>query len=477
MRLGCQGVFEGKVICFRHFRRQSGYRETESTGEEMKNMFPADFMWGVSSASYQIEGAVKEGGRGESIWDRFSHIPGNIYEDENGDTASDFYHRWREDIQCMKDLGIPAFRLSLAWPRIFPEDEYRINEKGLQFYEQVLLELKKQGIAAAVTLYHWDLPQWAQDRGGWANREIIRWYSLYCLAVMQRFDGLVEKWITFNEPWVACFEGYYTGNFAPGIRDFSTALLAAHNMLCAHGEAVNQFRNRGIKGEIGITLNLSPKQPQSDREADRSAAVRRDGYANRWFLDPVFRKCYPQDMWEWYEQQGVILPQVAEGDMERIAAPVDFLGVNYYNIDSTAACENEWPLFFRQGRHTFPNTIYNWPITEWGLTQLLCRLQEEYNVKAIFVTENGLSSIDNVQQDGTVRDPARIDYLKRHIGACAEAIRLGVRLKGYFIWSFLDSFEWNTGYLHPFGLVHVDRLTGKRTVKESGYWLRDFLAS
>ena len=436
----------------------------------MKRKFPEDFIWGVSAASYQIEGAFREGGRGESIWDRFSHIPGNVRNDDNGDVSVDFYHRWREDIAIIKELGIPAFRFSLAWPRIFPADENGINEEGLLFYEAVLRELKAQGIAAVVTLYHWDLPQWAQDRGGWANREIVDWYCRYCRTVMQRFDGLVERWITFNEPWVACFEGYYTGNFAPGIRDFSMALQCAHNMLLSHGAAVRLFREDGYRGEIGITLNLSPKEPESDSAADRAAAVRRDGYANRWFLDPLFKERYPQDLTDWYEAQDVRLPKILPGDMQLIAVPVDFLGINYYNIDKTRACDGEWPLGFTQGRHDLPNTIYNWPITEWGLTQLLIRLKDEYAVPALFITENGLSALDNISLDGQVHDPYRIDYLQRHIGACLDAVEQGVPLRGYFVWTLLDNFEWNTGYYNRFGLVHVDRRTQKRTRKDSAYW-------
>ena len=434
-------------------------------------------MWGVSSASYQIEGAAFEDGRGESIWDRFSHMPGRVQNDDTGDVAVDFYRRYREDIACIRELGIPAFRFSIAWPRIFPADEYQVNEKGLAFYENVLLELKKQGIAAVVTLYHWDLPQWAQNRGGWGNREIIGWFGRYCETLMKRFDGLVEKWITFNEPWVACFEGYYTGSFAPGIRDFSLALQAAHHMLCAHGEAVRIFRRNNVQGEIGITLNLSPKEPATDRPEDVAAAIRRDGYANRWFLDALFRKAYPADMLAWYEAQGVVLPVTRPEDAEGIAEPVDFLGINYYNIDPTRACEGEWPLGFTQARHLYPETVYGWPVTEWGLTQLLCRLQEEYGAKALYVTENGLSAKDYVQLDGRVEDPARIDYLKRHIGACHDAIEKGAALKGYFVWTLLDNFEWNTGYFNQFGLVHVDRRTQKRTVKQSGYWYGQMIAA
>ena len=329
----------------------------------MSRIFPEGFLWGVSSASYQIEGAVCEDGRGESIWDRFCRIPGNIRNGDTGDVAADFYHRWREDIETMRELDIPAFRFSIAWPRIFPDDEYRVNEKGLAFYENVLRALQEKGIAAVVTLYHWDLPQWAQNRGGWANREIVDWYGRYCETVMKRFDGLVEKWITINEPWVASFEGYYTGNFAPGIRDFSTALLSAHHMLCAHGKAVRLFRDGGYKGEIGITLNLSPKHPETDSAKDRAAAVRRDGYANRWFLDPLYGKGYPADMISWYESQGVVLPAVLPEDPELIAEKADFLGINYYNIDMTRACEGEWPLGFTQGRHSFPTTMYDWPVT------------------------------------------------------------------------------------------------------------------
>ena len=441
----------------------------------MRKQFSEDFAWGVSSASYQIEGAVKEDGRGESIWDRFSHMPGRVRNDDTGDVAVDFYHRYKEDIRLLGQLGIPYFRLSIAWPRIFPADERQVNEKGLAFYEEVLRELRAQGICAVVTLYHWDLPQWAQDRGGWANREIIGWFGRFCRTVMERLDGLVEKWITINEPWVACFEGYYTGNFAPGIRDFSTALLSAHHMLCAHGEAVRIFRSGGYRGEIGITLNLSPKHPATDSKADEAAARRRDGYANRWFLDPLYQKGYPEDMLAWYQAQGVVLPAVLPDDMACIAAQTDFLGVNYYNIDMTRACEGEWPLGFTQGGHVLPNTVYDWPVTEWGLKELLKRLTDDYGIRALYVTENGLSAKDNVQLNGRVDDYGRIDYLARHIGACHDAIEEGVPLKGYFVWTLLDNFEWNTGYFNQFGLVHVDRRTQVRTIKQSGYWYADVI--
>lgn len=437
--------------------------------------FPDDFLWGVSGASYQMEGAVHEGGRGESIWDRFSHIPGRIANDDNADVAVDFYHRYEEDIRLIKELEIPAFRFSIAWPRIFPHDEAHVNEEGLQFYRRVLEELKHRGIRAVATLYHWDLPQWAQDRGGWANPEIIKWYAAYAYTVMSCLDGLVDCWITFNEPWVAVFEGYYTGNFAPGIRDFSMAVKCAHLMLLAHGMVVSRFRREGLSGKIGITLNLCPKEPETQSEQDRAASDIRDGYMNRWFLDPLFKGSYPADMIDYYRRQGVAVPEMTREEAHLIAVPVDFLGVNYYNIDFTRASSTGWPVYFEQGKTSWPKTVYDWPITEWGLKDILIRLKEEYAPAAIYVTENGMSALDYVSLDGQVHDPYRIDYLDRHIGACHDAISKGVPLKGYFVWSLHDNFEWNTGYRNQFGLIHVDRLTLERTIKDSGYWYRDVI--
>ncbi len=441
----------------------------------MDYVFPQGFQWGVSTASYQIEGGCREGGRGESIWDRFTHIDGNIPNNENGDIACDFYHHYRDDIAKVHEMGIPNFRFSIAWPRIFPENGEDINEEGLQFYDNVLKELEKYGIKAAVTLYHWDMPQWLQDKGGWQNRESIEYFRRYCETVMRRFDGRVAKWMTLNEPWVCAFNGHYWGNFAPGIRDFSAALQTAHHMLCAHGAVVDMFRREGLEGEIGIVLNLCPREPDSDSEADKAAAVRNDGFANRWFLDPIYLGKYPQDMADYYREMGLVLPKIKKGDMELISGKIDFLGINYYYIEFTKACEGNWPLGFQVTTKDYPLTEYGWPIIERGLSDLLIRLDRDYGHPVLYVTENGASFLDCVNIKGKVLDETRLDYIERHILACHRAVESGVDLRGYFIWTLLDDFEWSTGYRNRFGLIYVDHRDHSRIIKKSGRWYRKII--
>lgn len=441
----------------------------------MSYIFPEHFQWGVATAAYQIEGAVREGGRGESIWDRFSRIPGNIQNNDTGDTACDFYHKYAGDIQKVHEMGIPYFRFSVAWPRICPDDSGRINEEGLDFYDRVISELEKYNIKPVVTLYHWDMPQWLQDQGGWQNRKSISSFVQYAEAVFERFRGRVEQWITLNEPWVCAFNGHYWGDFAPGIRDFSAALLAAHHMLCAHGRTVRLFRKKGYKGQIGITLNLCPREGASDRPGDVRAARINDGFANRWFLDPVFKGRYPKDMEVYYREKGVCLPKQEAGDMDIISERIDFLGINYYYVEFTKACEDRWPLHFSVSPLDYPVTEYGWPIVERGLTDLLIRLKEEYGDPRIIVTENGASYLDSANVKGEVLDDNRIDYIERHIIACHKAVEQGVRLEGYYVWTLLDDFEWSTGYHNRFGLIYVDHRSQKRIIKKSGRWYTDVI--
>lgn len=439
----------------------------------MKNcVFPEGFLWGTATASYQIEGAPAEDGKGESIWDRFSHIPGNIDDGSNGDVTCDHYHHYREDVGILKEMGIKNYRFSISWPRIFPDDSGRLNEAGLQFYSDLVDELIQNGIRPLVTLYHWDMPQWAQDKGGWTNRESAVWFAAYCEAVMKRLGDRVDQWITLNEPWVCAFNGYYEGNFAPGLRDFSAALLAAHNMLRAHGMALRLFRDLKLDGRIGITLNLCPKEAASDSPEDQNAARINDGYTNRWFLDPIFKGSYPQDMLTYYRGRGVVLPTIEPGDMELINGPIDFLGVNYYYVEFTQACSGRWPLDFTTTPLHYPVTEYGWPIVPEGLTNLLVRIDREYGQPDILITENGASYLDVVSIKGEVLDETRLDYIERHILACHKAIEQGVHLKGYYIWTLMDDFEWNTGFNNKFGLVYLDRQTCRRTIKKSGYWYK-----
>lgn len=441
----------------------------------MDYIFPEGFQWGVATAAYQIEGAWDEDGKGENIWDRFTHIPGNIPDDANGDVACDFYHKYQEDIQKVHELGIPYFRFSISWARIFPDGPVSVNEKGFTFYERVIAELEHYHIKPVVTLYHWDMPQWLQNRGGWQNRESIGYFCEFCKVMMARFDGRVDKWITLNEPWVCSFSGHYWGDFAPGLQDFSAALQVAHHMLCAHGSVVEMFKKNGYKGEIGIVLNLCPKTPAFDSVEDKNAAVINDGFANRWFLDPLYKGMYPPDMIGYYKMQGVHMPVIEDGDLGSISQPFDFLGVNYYCVEFTKKCEGNWPLHFCTISKDYPVTEYGWPIVEDGLKDLLLRIAEDYRNPQVIVTENGASYLDSVNLKGEVLDHNRIDYIERHMMACHQAVRQGVHLTGYFVWTLMDDFEWSTGYKNQFGLIHIDRRTLGRTIKLSGHWYRGII--
>jgi beta-glucosidase len=431
-------------------------------------VFPKGFVWGAATAAYQIEGAVSEDGRGESIWDRFCRTPGNILGAATGEVACDHYHRWREDVALMKRIGLKAYRFSIAWPRVFPEGRGAVNPKGLEFYSNLVDALLENGIEPYVTLYHWDLPQALQDRGGWTNRDTARRFEEYAVCVFEALGGRVRHFITLNEPWVCAFPGHFEGSFAPGLRDFSAALAAAHHLLMAHGLAVKRFRETGLPGEIGVTLNLCPRESASERAEDVEAARINDGYANRWFLDPLFKGAYPRDMTDFYRGKGLVMPRMEPGDMELIRTPFDFLGVNYYTVEKTVSDPSKWPLGFRLKEAEAPRTNYGWAVVPGGLTDLLTRLDRDYGHPAIYVTENGASYLDAVNLDGEVWDDARADYILRHAAACHDAISRGVDLRGYFVWSLMDTFEWNTGYENPFGLVHIDRRTLSRTLKRSG---------
>ncbi|MCR4656200.1 MAG: beta-glucosidase [Lachnospiraceae bacterium] len=434
------------------------------------HVFPEGFVWGTATASYQVEGAVSEDGRGESIWDHFCRIPGKIRGNDDGNTAADSYHRYREDVAIMKSLGLKAYRFSVSWSRILPSGYGEVNRKGIEYYINLIDELLSAGIEPYVTLYHWDLPQNLQYEGGWANRAVIGHYLNYARILFEAFKGRVTHYMTLNEPWVASITGYGLGQMAPGYKDYSLALRAAHHMLLAHGKAVELFKENGYPGEIGIALNLSPRHPASEKREDIEAAWRNDGSCNRWFLDALKKGKYPEDMLTWYRNRGIDAPPVQEGDMESIMIPVDFLGINYYTIEHTEYDPSDYPLEIRLTTKNLPVTAYGWAVTPEGLTEILTRAYEEYGFKKIYVTENGASYPDIVSEDGKIRDPQRTDYISRHIKACKKALDRGVNLCGYFVWSFIDNFEWNTGYSNTFGLVYRDPESCDRTVKESGYF-------
>jgi len=435
----------------------------------MSKQFPKDFVWGVATASYQIEGAAREGGRGESIWDRYCAIPGNVQDGDTGDVACDHYHLFREDVELMRRMGVKAYRFSIAWPRVLPQGRGEVNEKGLAFYSELVDALLEAGIEPYVTLYHWDLPQALQDIGGWANHEMPEIFLAYAKLIFERLGGRVKHFITLNEPYCAAFLGHYEGRMAPGLHDFSTAVRAAYHMYVGHGMVVKAFRESGLAGEIGIALNLMGRLPLTDKPEDIEAARRADGYLNRWFIEPIMLGRYPQDMVELYQKAGVVLPAFKPEDLALMHQKLDFVGLNYYNDFWVKDAPERWPVrFVIENPKNMPVTDRNWPITESGFADMLLRMKNEYGVEKIIVTENGASYPDVVSLSGEVEDGARCDYLHRHLLAMYEAMEKGAPVEGYFCWSLLDNFEWACGYSSRFGLVYVDYATQRRVVKRSG---------
>ncbi|MFJ4849959.1 MULTISPECIES: GH1 family beta-glucosidase [unclassified Streptomyces] len=435
---------------------------------------PAGFVWGAATASYQIEGAVAEDGRAPSIWDTFSRTPGKVAGGDTGDTACDHYHRWPEDIGLMRRLGLDAYRFSIAWPRVMPQGGGEVNPAGLAFYDRLVDGLLEAGITPFPTLYHWDLPQAQQDRGGWPERETALRFAEYASVVAERLGDRVTHWATLNEPLCSAWIGHLQGVMAPGLTDLTAAVRASYHLHLGHGLAVQALRAAVPQAQIGIVNNLSPSEPASDRPEDIAAALRADGHTNRWWLDPIHGRGYPEDMLKLY---GVELP-VHDGDMETIAAPLDWLGLNYYfreivADDPTGPVPHTSALRIPDVRRT----AMDWEVHADGLEKLLMRLTEEYGARKIYVTENGSAYEDHVGPDGQVHDPERTAYLEEHLAACGRAVRAGAPLAGYFAWSLLDNFEWAYGYAKRFGLVHVDYETQKRTVKGSGSRYADIIAA
>ncbi|MFJ5154871.1 GH1 family beta-glucosidase [Streptomyces sp. NPDC088353] len=433
---------------------------------------PHDFRWGTATSAYQIEGAVAEDGRSPSIWDTFSHTPGKIDNDDHGDIACDHYHRWREDVALMSRLGLNAYRLSIAWPRVMPDGDGLVNPKGLDFYDELIDGLLQAGITPSVTLYHWDLPQALQDRGGWPERETAEHFAAYASVVAERLGDRVSHWTTLNEPLCSAWIGHLEGKMAPGLTDLTAAVRASYHLLLGHGLAAQAIRAATPGAEVGIVNNLSTVFPASDSSEDEAAARRHDGHVNRWWLDPVHGRGFPADMREVY---GVDLPE-RPGDLDIIAAPLDWLGLNYY-FPATVADDPDGPVPHARSvrRPDVPRTGMDWEIDASGIETLLLRLTHEYGARKLYVTENGSAFPDTVGPDGTVDDPERRDYLVGHLAACASAARKGAPLAGYFAWSLLDNFEWAYGYAKRFGLVHVDYATQARTIKGSGHRYADIV--
>ncbi|HEY0415085.1 MAG TPA: GH1 family beta-glucosidase [Gaiellaceae bacterium] len=440
---------------------------------EPRDTFPHDFVWGAATASYQIEGAANEDGRGESVWDRFCATPGKVRNADNGAVACDFYHRYRDDVLLMRELGIDAFRFSVAWPRVLPEGRGRVNAKGLDFYDRLVDELLDAGIDPFVTLFHWDTPQLIEDAGGWPARATIDAYVEYVEVVAERLGDRVRHWITHNEPWVVAWVGHGWGHHAPGRTSDVEALASAHHLLVSHGRAVEVLRALSPGSQVGITLNLDHPYAAGDDAEDVAAARWVDGFHNRWFLDPIFRGDYPEDM---LEAWGDNLPPIEDGDLATAAAPIDFLGVNNYTSPLVGADANGGRSQILH-RADVDRTDMGWEVVPDGLHDLLLRLRDDYAPPAIYITENGAAYADVRGHDGSVRDPERQAYLAEHLEAAGRAVAAGVPLRGYFAWSLLDNFEWAWGYWKRFGLVYVDYATLDRVPKESFYWYRDFAAA
>jgi beta-glucosidase len=434
-----------------------------------------DFLWGAATSAYQIEGAVAEDGRAPSIWDTFCQVPGAIDNGDTGEVACDHYHRYPEDIALMRRLGLAAYRFSISWSRVLPEGTGRINEAGLDFYDRLVDGLLAAEIRPFATLYHWDLPQALQDRGGWPARQTAYAFAEFAEVMGARLGDRVADWFTLNEPLCSAWIGHLEGKMAPGEKDLSRAIPASHHLLLGHGLASAALRSAApAPVRVGAVLNCSPCEPASESEADVAAARRADGHTNRWWLDPLHGRGYPADMIEVYG----IEPPVQPGDLAAIATPMDHVGLNYYfrqvvTDDPTgqvprakAVSVPDWTL-----------TAMGWEVHAEGLEQMLVRLSDEYQVGSIYVTENGSAWPDEVLPDGQVEDKERIDYLEQHLDACLRAAGRGAPLDGYFAWSLLDNFEWAYGYAKRFGLVHVDYPTQRRTIKASGYRYADIIRS
>lgn len=429
------------------------------------NKFPSDFVWGAATASYQIEGNWNVDGKGESIWDRFSHTPGKIHNGDTGDVACDHYRRWKDDIALMSELGLDAYRFSIAWPRVIPDGVGAVNQAGLDFYSRLVDELLKAGITPYPTLYHWDLPQALQDRGGWPNRETAAAFVEYAEVLSRQLGDRVVFWTTLNEPQVSAFAGYLDGRHAPGRSNLDEALATAHHLLLAHGQAVPVIRGNVRDARVGIVLNLTPQVPASPSIADRKATRLADGRINRWFLDPLAGRGYPGDAAAAF---GVKMVFVEPNDLEAIAAPIDFMGINYYKRDivrSSAVDESEnQPPTVSRGDEI---TEMDWEVYPAGLYDTLGRIHFEYAIPEIYVTENGAAYPDEIGTGGVIHDHARQSYIERHLEAVQRAIQIGVPVRGYFVWSLLDNFEWGHGYSKRFGIVYVDFETQQRIPKAS----------
>ncbi|MGK5741633.1 GH1 family beta-glucosidase [Micromonospora sp. URMC 103] len=459
-----------------------------------EHIFPESFVWGSATAAYQIEGAATEDGRGPSIWDTYSHTPGRTLNGDTGDVAADHYHRWQEDLGHIADLGLGAYRFSISWPRVRPGGSGAFNRAGVDFYSRLVDGLLERGVRPVATMYHWDLPQELEDAGGWAVRDTALRFEEYAAGIVEALGDRVHTWTTFNEPWCSAYLGYASGVHAPGRTEPAAALAAVHHLNLAHGLAGRVVRELAPAAELSVTLNLHVIRPASDSAADRDAVRRIDALANRAFLGPMLDGAYPADLladtaavtdWSF----------VRDGDEKLIAVPLDVLGVNYYSSTLVRAWDGVSPRSDADGHgqstatpwvaaddvdflpQPGPYTAMGWNIDPAAFTELLLRLHREYPAQPLMITENGAAFDDVVAADGTIQDDRRIDYLRRHIAAVAEARAQGADVRGYFVWSLLDNFEWGYGYDRRFGIIRVDYDTQVRTWKQSAHWYKRLAAT
>ena len=440
-----------------------------------KVQFPAGFSWGTATASYQVEGAWQEDGKGESIWDRFSHTDGKILNGDTGDVTCDQYHRYEEDVAIMKQLGMRGYRFSIAWPRIFPDGFGKVNQAGLDYYSRLVDELLANGITPFPTLYHWDLPQALQDAGGWANRDIVQQFATYAETCVSALGDRVKNWMIFNEPWVFTFLGYLYGVHAPGVRDATTCMKASHIVNLSQTAALRAMRATGKPDAIGTAFSMQSTYPASDSPEDRAAAERQHAFSNVWFLDPLAKGAYPQA----YVDQEKMLARmdIRPGDMEQIKDRLDFIGVNLYQRSIVAHAEQDRNLGARQIPGPGPRTAFNWEVWPAAIYQMIKRVDKDYGHPPIYVTENGCSYPTAPGADGLVHDQERIDFYNGYVGQVARVYDEGCDVRGYYAWTLIDNFEWATGYSQRFGITYCDFEDGqKRTIKDSGYWFRDLIA-
>ncbi len=441
-----------------------------------KLSFPNEFAWGVSTAAYQIEGGADADGKGRSVWDAFSHQSEKIADGKNGDVTCDHYHRYPEDVALMRSIGIRNYRMSLAWTRLIPEGAGAVNEKGLAFYDRLIDSLLESGVQPWVTLFHWDLPEALQKKGGFANRDTVDRFVEYADLATRRYGDRVKNWMTFNEPWVYSFCGHLYGVHAPGLKDLKTTLAVAHHILLSHGKSVPVIRANCPGAKVGIVNNLAWIESATERPEDVAAARRWDLAFNKWFMDPLFGRGYPEDMVRHYGAAG---PDVRPGDFDAIATKTDFLGINYYTRRLVEHDPSDPHIQARQTyRAHLPRADFEeWEINPEALYLLLRDVKKTYGDIQIYISENGASGADSIGSDGCVHDPVRVEYLRRHFAAAWQAIREGCDVRGYFVWSFYDNYEWGFGFTKRFGVVYIDYERGlRRIVKDSGHYLSEVIA-